>query len=291
MRTTPVFVTVNDVDGSVSVNERQFSKMSTALNVARKERDMNVYLQLLDAQEFEHETLPVIDSVHWELVEFQNIGQDNMIQLEATEDIVFKFKKFEYTMEAGSRTGWFLDSPANLKSMRERNLFLSQGSILFGDAIGKCALVNSVVIGTIKDTIVKDSEALYVNMDKVFLEKSGFINVNATEARVRHSNVTVGELHKCVLTSSEARNLTLINGLLSDGGGDNVGLNNSIVTGQMFVNSKISNTTMNGEYGTTKDTCDNLVSLKLIDRLRAVSRKLKNGVNTALLPTIQIREV
>lgn len=280
MHTTPVFVEYDPITGYTTVQDREFKSFQQALNVYRKEKDMNAYLQLLEAQQRAHHVsglpiersgLPEIESKQFKIIATVDIGQEAMIRMQAIEDIAYNLhdKKFEIT--EGTVTGWFLASPANVKSVLDRTAFIDEKSVIFGDMIGRVIIKESFIIGSVKDSEILKSQVMFSYSERSFYRSSQIIYGNVRGSRILHSTLEVVVAANSVVSSSDCCSCTFIGSRITDSQMNTVGLKDSNYSCVTMSESKVIDSRHEG----MSDTIENCVTISVVQNFRGLLSNAK----------------
>lgn len=257
MYCSPLFVDYNIATGVTTVQDREFRTFQTALNVYRKEKDMTAYLQLLEAQQRAHHNTgtsiervePEIDSKQFEISAKRWIGQELMVRFRALESISYNIQEQTIVLEEGEETGWFLYSPANVKGMLDRTLYLDQKSYFFGDATGRVFIHASKVIGCVNNSVIRKSMVNYSYAEKSFIRNSCVQFCRVINSRVLHSETRHSTMVKSIASSSNLNQCTLVASRATDLIALFVGLRDSMVSYMRMNSCKLTgfNRAGNGE--------------------------------------------
>lgn len=257
MYCSPLFVDYNIATGVTTVQDREFRTFQTALNVYRKEKDMTAYLQLLEAQQRAHHNTgtpiervePEIDSKQFEISAKRWIGQELMVRFRALESISYNIQEQTIVLEEGEETGWFLYSPANVKGVLDRTLYLDDKSYFFGDATGRVFIVASKVIGCVNNSVIRKSMVNYSYTEKSFIRNSCIQFGRTINSRVLHSELRHTTMVRSIASSSNLNQCTMVASRVTDLQAVFVGLRNSVVSYMQMNSCKLTdfNRAGNGE--------------------------------------------
>lgn len=283
MQTTPIFVDYDSVTGYTTVQDREFKSFQQALNVYRKEKDMNAYLQLLEAQQRAHHVsglpiersgLPEIESKQFKISAVVDIGQETMIRMQAIEDIAYNLHEEKFEIEEGTVTGWFLASPANIKSVLDRTAFIDEKSVIFGDMLGRVIIKESFIIGSVKDSEILKSQVMFSYSERSFYRAARIIYGNVRGSRILHSTLDVVVASNSVVSSSACRNCTFIGSRVTDSSMCTVGLKDSNYSCVNMSESKVIDSRHEG----MSETIENRITISVVENFKcmlAAARPLK----------------
>lgn len=280
MQTTPIFVDYDSITGYTTVQDREFKSFQQALNVYRKEKDMNAYLQLLEAQHRAHHVsglpiersgLPEIESKQFKISAVVDIGQESMIRMQAIEDIAYNLHEQKFEIEEGAVTGWFLASPANIKSVLDRTAFIDEKSVIFGDMIGRVIIKESFIIGSVKDSEILKSQVIFSYSERSFYRSSQIIYGNVRGSRILHSTLGVVVAANSVVSSSACRSCTFLGSRVTDSQMGNVGLKDSNYSCVTMSESKVVDSRHEG----MSDTIENRVTISVVRNFKVLLSNAK----------------
>lgn len=238
----PIFIEHDPETGATLINGDVYRSFQAATTHFRRKADMNVYLQLMQYHEvhFNEETpQPLLDNTLWEIEDYLRVGMENMVRLKARESINFNLFDTKIDIPKGYVSGWILHTAANMKAIRDRNLFVCENSIIFGDIIGKVLLQNSIVIGTIRDTHAQGSRAYFIEASRSTIAASDICYSRLTNARVLHSYAADTVLFKALVSSSRLESTTLVRSQVTDGNLNIAGLIDSNASSVTISQSKV----------------------------------------------------